>query len=119
ALLPRWAKPQTDSAGNLVLDWAASNKPRILVVAHEDEIGYEVRSILPDGRLDLESRGGGVLAFFLGHPALVHSASGAHQGVVELPDGWEKPDFQWPRGPRTAFRMVVGAGNPEQVPQLG
>src|SRR5262249_17961184 len=71
------------------------------------------------GRLELESRGGGVLAYFLGHAALVHSANGMHPGVLELPEGWEKPDFQWPRAPRQTFHMDVGAQNPEQVSELG
>jgi putative aminopeptidase FrvX len=121
-LLPPWAKPETDEAGNLVLRLSSSSgtrAQRIAVVAHMDEIGYEVRSILPDGRLELESKGGGVLAYFLGHAALVHSANGMHPGVLELPEGWEKPDFQWPRGQRQVFRMDVGAESPEQVAQLG
>jgi putative aminopeptidase len=121
-LLPPWAKPETDNAGNLVLHWPSpkgGSGPRIVVVAHMDEIGYEVRSIGQDGRLELESKGGGVLAYFLGHAALVHSANGMHPGVVELPENWEKPDFQWPRGPRQTFRMDVGAQTPEQVSKLG
>lgn len=121
-LLPAWAKPETDDAGNLVLHWPSpkgGSGPRIVVVAHMDEIGYEVHSIGQDGRLELESKGGGVLAYFLGHAALVHSANGMHPGVLELPDGWEKPDFQWPRGPRQMFHMDVGAQTPEQVSELG
>jgi putative aminopeptidase FrvX len=121
-LLPAWAKPETDNAGNLVLHWAApagSKGPKIAVVAHMDEIGYEVHSILPDGRLELESKGGGVLAYFLGHAGFVHSANGIHPGVVELPEGWDKQDFQWPRGPRTMFHMNIGAHTPEQAAQMG
>lgn len=120
-LLPGWAHPQTDPAGNLILHWTgASNKgPRIAVVAHQDEIGYEVHAILPDGKLELESKGGGVLAYFLGHPALVHSANGMHPGVLGLPDGWDKADFQWPRGLRQMFQMEVGATNAQEVAQLG
>jgi putative aminopeptidase FrvX len=121
-LLPSWANPETDDAGNLVLHWPSlkgSSGPRIVVVAHMDEIGFEVRSIAADGRLELESKGGGVLAYFLGHAGLVHSANGMHPGVVELPEGWEKPDFQWPRGPRQTFHMDVGAQTPEQVSELG
>jgi putative aminopeptidase FrvX len=121
-LLPAWAKPQTDGAGNLILHWAGTpgnNAPGIAVVAHMDEIGYEVHSILPDGRLELESKGGGVLAYFLGHAALVHSGNGAHPGVLELPEGWENPDFQWPRIPRMMFRMDVGARTAEQATQMG
>jgi putative aminopeptidase FrvX len=121
-LLPSWAKPETDNAGNLVLHWPSpkdSRGPRIVVVAHMDEIGYEVRSIGQDGRLELESKGGGVLAYFLGHAALVHSANGMRPGVLDLPEGWEKPDFQWPRGTRQTFYMDVGAQTPEQVNELG
>jgi putative aminopeptidase len=121
-LLPSWAKPETDSGGNLILHFpsgSGSQPQRIAVVAHMDEIGYEVHSILPDGRLELESKGGGILAYFLGHPALVHSGNGMHPGVLELPDGWEKADFQWPRGQRQTFRMDVGAQTPEQAAELG
>jgi putative aminopeptidase FrvX len=119
-LLPPWAKTETDEAGNLWLRWAGNGKsPSIMVVAHQDEIGYEVRSILPDGRLELESKGGGVLAYFMGHAALVHSTNGMHPGVLELPEGWDKADFQWPRGQRMAFHMDVGAQNAAQVSELG
>lgn len=120
-LLPSWAKPQVDAAGNLILHWkgSAAKGPSIAIVAHQDEIGYEVHSILPDGTLELITKGGGVLAYFLGHAALVHSANGMHPGVMELPDGWEKPDFKWPRGPRQTFRLDVGAKNPQEVAQLG
>jgi putative aminopeptidase len=122
ALLPSWAKPETDSAGNLVLHWkpaAGSKSPKIAVVAHMDEIGYEVHSILPDGRLELETKGGGVLAYFLGHAGFVHSGNGIHPGVLELPEGWDMQDFQWPRGPRTMFHMNIGAHTPEQAAQMG
>jgi putative aminopeptidase len=120
ALLPDWAKPQTDSAGNLILSWGVpSDKPGVLVVAHQDEIGFEVRSVLPDGRLDLEQKGGGVLAYFMGHAAFVHSGNGIHPGVLELPDGWDKNDFKWPRAARTPFRVDVGAHSPEEATQLG
>lgn len=121
-LLPPWAKPETDDAGNLVLHWPSpkgSRGPSIAVVAHMDEIGYEVRAIAANGHLELVSKGGGVLAYFLGHAALVHSANGMHPGVLELPEGWEKPDFQWPRGRQETFRMDVGAENAEQVGELG
>lgn len=119
-LLPSWAKTETDASGNLILRWGAqSAKPHVVVVAHHDEIGFEVHSILPDGRLELQTEGGGVLAYFMGHAALVHSANGIHPGVLELPDGWEKDDFKWPRGPRTQFRLDVGAHSPDDVAQLG
>jgi putative aminopeptidase len=123
ALLPAWAKPETDDAGNLILHWngggaAGKKSPSIAVVAHMDEIGYEVHAILPDGRLELESKGGGVLAYFLGHTALVHSTRHVWPGVLELPEGWDKPDFQWSRNPRQMFYMDIGARNSDDITAL-
>lgn len=119
-LLPSWAKPQVDAAGNLVLHWVGNGKgPRIAVVAHQDEIGYEVHTILPDGTLELISKGGGVAAYFDGHDVLVHSGNGMHPGVLELPERWEKADFQWPRGPRQTMHVDVGAKSADDVAQLG
>ena len=118
-LLPAWAQPQTDSSGNLILHWPGQG-PRLVVVAHLDEIGYEVHSILPDGRLELEDKGGDLPPYFLGHAALVHTQSGIRPGVLELPQGWDQPKFEWPRESRTAtYRMDVGATNPQQVAELG
>src|SRR5689334_4715567 len=121
ALLPSWAKPETDDAGNLILHWGATNRaPRVLVVAHQDEIGWDVKSILPDGHLELQSQGGGILAFFMGHPIFVHTAAGIRPGVLELPNGWNQPGFQWPRATaRMTFRADVGASNAQQVAELG
>ena len=124
ALLPAWAKPETDDAGNLLLHWGSaggktSGTKSIAVVAHMDEIGYEVHAILPDGRLELESKGGGVLAYFMGHAALVHSGTHMIPGVLELPEGWDKPGFEWPRGQRMMFHMDIGAHNAEDIAALG
>ena len=57
ALLPPWARTETDAAGNLILHLGATRMDarkgpqglRIAFVAHMDEIGYRVRSITEDG----------------------------------------------------------------------
>jgi putative aminopeptidase FrvX len=122
-LLPNWAKPESDEAGNLVLQVgtaaSGSKSPRILVVAHMDEIGFDVKSVSKDGRLEVVWRGGGELSFFAGHPALVHSDGGDKDAIVELPNGWDGPKFEWPRGPENAIRVDVGARTPEEVEKLG
>jgi putative aminopeptidase FrvX len=117
-LLPPWAKPETDSSGNLILHWKGTRGPKILMIAHTDEIGYEVRSILPDGRLQVEPRGGSVPGYTLGHPAFVHSANGIHPGVMELPSDWLKHDFHW-SGPQVGLRMDAGARSAEEATALG
>src|SRR5271163_3729629 len=127
-LLPEWAKPETDDAGNLILHLgtapAGSKTPRILVVAHMDEIGFTVKSISKDGRLEVEWRGGGELSFFAGHPALVHTAKGDLDAIVELPNGWDTANFKWPTDAgqpdsKNPVRVDVGARTPEDVAKLG
>ncbi|MGD0425185.1 MAG: M20/M25/M40 family metallo-hydrolase [Candidatus Acidiferrales bacterium] len=128
ALLPAWAKPETDNAGNLILHLGTAptgaKTPRILVVAHMDEIGFTVKSISKDGRLEVEWRGGGELSFFAGHPALVHTAKGDLDAIVELPNGWDTPNFKWPTdagepGSTNPVRVDVGARTPNEVAKLG
>src|SRR5262249_45108095 len=62
-LLPSWAKPETDASGNLVLRFGSSgganSAPPIVFVAHMDEIGYDVKAIAEDGRLEAAEVGGG------------------------------------------------------------
>jgi len=127
ALLPAWAKPETDPAGNLVLHLGApaagSKTPRIAFVAHMDEIGYVVRSIAADGTLEVQTRGGGLSEFFAGHAVLIHTAQGVRPGVLALPLGWDRPSFEWPRGPQqpgeTLWRAETGARSAAEVAELG
>lgn len=73
AALPAWARKRAvvDSMGNIIL---AMGPPRdtVAFLAHMDEVGFEVASILPDGRVTLRSRGGAVLPSWEGVPALLH-----------------------------------------------
>jgi putative aminopeptidase FrvX len=127
-LLPPWATPETDDAGNLILHLgtapAGSKTPRILVVAHMDEIGFTVKSISKDGRLEVEWRGSGDLSFFAGHPALVHTSKADLDAIVELPNGWDTANFKWPTGAgepdsKNPVRVDVGARTPAEVAKLG
>lgn len=120
ALLPPWAHPSVDAAGNLLLHWgdAAANAPRLLFIAHQDEIGFDIASIAPDGKLVLRSRGGGDLNFYLGHPILVHSANGMYPGVLEMPAGWQQRGFTL-SGLRPELRADIGARSAAEVAALG
>jgi putative aminopeptidase len=122
-LLPPWAKPETDDAGNLILRVGTAPEgaktQRILIVAHMDEIGFEVNKISKDGRLEVEWRGSGDLSFFAGHPALVHAAGGDHDAIMELLNQWDEPNFTWPKESERPIRVDVGARTPEEVTKLG
>jgi putative aminopeptidase FrvX len=127
--LPPWAakKATTDEAGNLVLhmgDEKQSGKtPRIAIVAHMDEIGYEIKKIEDDGRLQLEVLGGGYPQYFLGHVALVHKKDGSTTGaVMELPAGWDKANFEFPTSMRSMdepAHAYVGTRSKEETEKLG
>lgn len=128
-MLPEWARKKavTDAAGNLVLhisDEAADKKtPRIAFVAHMDEIGYEVKKIEDDGRLQVTVVGGGYPQYFLGHVVLVHTkTSGSFGGVLELPGGWDKPGFafeDWIKSIDEPAQMYVGTRTKEETEKLG
>ena len=122
-LLPSWVESETDDSGDLIVHVGSApvtpKNPSILIVAHMDEIGYVVKSISNDGRLEVTG-GGGVPAFFLGHPALVHTPTEDHDAIMELPNGWDDPKFEWPRGrDDAAVRVDVGARTPDEVARLG
>jgi putative aminopeptidase len=128
-LLPDWARNKitTDSAGNLILHLGDAKPgvkaPRIAFVAHMDEIGYEVKKIDDDGRLEVAVLGGGYLQFFLGHVALVHKKDGTTLGaVMELPSAWDKPNFEWPTSFRSMdepARVYVGTASKSDTEKLG
>lgn len=129
AQLPAWARSQmkTDDAGNLVLTLGSlgrgSHHPDLVFDAHMDEIGYEVTHIESDGRLQVKQIGGFYNRYYLGHVTLVHT-SGGHSvgGVLELPAGWDRPDFKWPP-PFTTLRqpayVYVGTRNEAETEALG
>ena len=52
AALPKWARDIaiTDSAGNLIVA-AGPDRDPLAIIAHMDEVGYEIERILPDGRV--------------------------------------------------------------------
>lgn len=79
-LLPAWANPETDSAGNLWVK-VGSGDPVVAIVAHLDEIGYRIDSIRADGTLSLSVRGGFFPSLYEGKPALVHTPQGDVPGV--------------------------------------
>src|SRR5262245_47256197 len=57
AMLPSWAHPTVDGAGNL---WVVAGRgaPKVVFIAHLDEIGFDITAIKDDGTLELRPRGG-------------------------------------------------------------
>ena len=103
-LLPAWATPATDTAGNLWVRVGQGN-PVVVFVAHLDEIGFRVTGTRDDGTLELETRGGFILSLFEAQPALVHTDKGIVAGVF-LPR-----DSGFTRHTPPPFRVSVGTAS--------
>lgn len=73
AALPKWARDiaVTDSAGNLIVT-AGPDRDPLAIIAHMDEVGFEIERILPDGRVTLRTLGGAVATAWEGRPAYLH-----------------------------------------------
>lgn len=118
--LPDWAQEwaTSDSAGNLIVPLGRkSDKPGLVFVAHMDEIGWMVKEVTEDGRLELTPRGGFLAEHFLGHVVLIHTAGGPVPAVLELPDDYRGRPFKPVRNP--TYTAWTGAGSLEEVEQLG
>jgi putative aminopeptidase FrvX len=113
-LLPSWARPTVDTAGNLWLDLGKGG-PVTVIVAHMDEIGFRVSAIRDDGTLDLTALGGFFPSLFEAQPALIHTARGPVPAVF-LPR--EKVDSA-PRRSPSAIRADPGVGSKEKAVALG
>ena len=116
--LPPWARPVVDWAGNLAVTVGgppAGAEP-LLFMAHMDEIGFRVGKVLPDGRLELQARGGLYGSLWEGQAALAHGRRGPVPALFEpRPDGIGA-SRRSPAGDLTAF---LGASAPREVAALG
>ena len=82
-LLPSWARPEADAAGNLLVSAGpvAAGK-NLLFIAHMDETGYLVTGVRDDGSLEVRRMGGFYETLYEGQVVLVHTARGDVGGVV-------------------------------------
>jgi putative aminopeptidase FrvX len=73
AALPAWARAraEVDAAGNLIVA-AGPERDTMVVIAHLDEVGWDVVAIAGDGVTTLRARGGPVATAWEGQPALLH-----------------------------------------------
>lgn len=112
--LPAWAHPVTDAAGNLWLT-VGRGAPKVVFLAHLDEIGFEVTAIRDDGTLDLRTRGGFIGSLFEAQPALVHTAKGDVPAVFMPRDSVGRTPV---RSPGT-IRADPGTGSRAATEALG
>jgi putative aminopeptidase FrvX len=73
AALPAWARDRakTDNDGNVIVE-AGPDKAPEMFIAHQDEVGFEITKVAPDGLVSLRTRGGLFPSLWEGQPALLH-----------------------------------------------
>jgi putative aminopeptidase FrvX len=117
-MLPDWAEPDVDADGNITITVGSGGR-RLLFIAHQDEIGYEVTDIDADGRLRLQMRGGGIDGLYEAHPVLVHTSQGALPGVLAPRPGYRDAEEFSPRGLRSLLAVDLGTGSAAETGALG
>ena len=86
--LPKWAKPQVDSKGNLTVSFGQGGE-EILFVAHTDELGCEITDIREDGTAAVR-RCGVYASSMEGHPVLVHTANAIVPAIFAPRPGYQR-----------------------------
>lgn len=72
-MLPPWARDASavDAAGNLIVA-AGPERDTTVIIAHLDEVAWDVTAIAADGVVSLRARGGVIPSAWEGQPALLH-----------------------------------------------
>jgi len=114
SMLPDWAHPATDGAGNLWLT-VGPGAPKVVFIAHLDEIGWEVTAIRDDGTLELKAKGGFFPSLYEAEPALIHTGAGMVPAVFLPRDSMGTS----PRRAPGALRADPGTGSRAATEALG
>lgn len=115
SLLPEWADPEGDETGNLFLT-VGEGEEHIVFVAHMDELGFVIETILGDGCLKLKRRGGFYPSLWEGQAASIHTTSKDIPGVFEPRRGWHDAEARTPTEPLTVY---LGTSSREETEALG
>jgi endoglucanase len=107
--------PQTDRLGNLVAHVPGSG-PRVMLMAHMDEVGLVVQRILPDGFLKVERLGGMSVQALPGSRLTLWTAGGPLPAQVGLLP--QHLDNRTAPGLADLY-VDIGAGSRQEVEALG
>jgi putative aminopeptidase FrvX len=123
SLIRKHLKPQCqiqrDGLGSLVASKEGTKKkPRIMLTAHMDEVGFMVQNITKDGYLRLQPLGGWIAGHLPGQRLHIHGSKGPVEGIVAaIP-----PHFAKEQKSETKVEdllLDVGAASREEVASLG
>ena len=106
-----YVDPSTDEMGNMAFTFGKGEEHYVFV-AHMDEVGFTVESILEDGRGQLGRRS----SPWESQAAVVHGLSGDVDAVFEPREGYFSADVRRPPEPLTLY---LGTSSREETEALG
>ncbi len=71
-----------DGLGSVLAEKAGKPRPRVMLAAHLDEIGFMVQGVTAQGYLRLQALGGWEPAWLPGQRLIIQTSSGPREGVV-------------------------------------
>lgn len=116
ARLPRWARPEVDGEGNLLVE-AGRGGPHLVFIAHMDEIGYRVAAIEQNGEARLEKLGGFFDHLFEGQIVLVHTRKGPVRGIIAPRPDYRSAERKHVRAEE--LRLYLGVDSAGEAEELG
>lgn len=117
--LSQYGKLTTDNLGSLICN-TGGNGPRVVLMAHMDEIGFMVRHITDDGFIKFVQLGGWWDQVLLGHRVIVKSRKGDLMGVIGAkPLHLLKPDERTKLVEKADMYIDVGTSSADEVKELG
>ena len=108
-----------DGLGSLIATREGTRKkPRLMLTAHMDEVGFMLQNITDGGYLRLQPLGGWIASHLPGKRLHIHGSKGPVEGIVaSVPPHFKKE----PRSELTVEDLLVdvGAASKEEVASLG
>lgn len=120
--LPAGFKVERDKMNNVWFT-VGSGKPRLLFVAHTDELGWTVDKVTPEGRVRVRPGGGILPQTVEARPVLIQTTRGPVPGIVAPRPGYDerRPRADAPETPFAAenFDIFLGVGSEAEARALG
>jgi len=117
--LEPWCKITRDGLGSLIAEKTGTrDKPRVMLTAHMDEVGFIVQNITSQGYLRLQPLGGWFAGQLPGQRLHIHGSRGPAEGIIgAVPPHFRKEE----KGEIKIDELLVdvGASSPEEVESLG
>jgi putative aminopeptidase FrvX len=108
-----------DGLGSVLAEKAGQQpRPRLLLAAHLDEIGFMVQGVTPQGYLRLQALGGWEPTWLPGKRLIIQSAAGPREGVVAAtPVHFKKENKKELK--LEDLLVDIGAASPAEVQAMG